>query len=180
MNKFEKEQEDTFQLKMMDLGEIKSLKIRHDNSGLKSGWFLDHVKLSSSSLPEPLAFPCKRWLATDEDDGQIERTLVPIPIGAWKQKARNSISLEQKAAIETYHVKVKTGDKLGAGSDANVYLQLFGEDNDSGIIQLKARVRNRCFALFELANHIYMNDSSILICQFKRCKPTILNPSRSL
>jgi len=121
----------------MDLGEIKSVKIRHDNSGLKSGWFLDHVKLNSSTLSEQFVFPCKRWLATDEDDGQIERTLVPIPVSQWKNKARNSMSLEQKASIETYHVKVKTGDVRGAGTDANVYMQLFGEENDSGIIQLK-------------------------------------------
>ena len=137
-NKFEKEQEDTFQVQIMDLGEIKSIKVRHDGSGLKSGWFLDHIKLSATTLPEQLVFPCKRWLATDEDDGQIERALVAIPITQWKNKARNSMSLEQKAAIETYHVAVKTGDKMGAGTDANVYMQLFGEENDSGIIQLKA------------------------------------------
>lgn len=55
------------------------MKIRHDNSGAKSGWFLDHMKLSSTALEEELAFPCKRWLATDEEDNQIQRALVPVP-----------------------------------------------------------------------------------------------------
>lgn len=68
----------------MELGKIQSLKIRHDNTGLGSAWFLDHVKVASPALDEPLAFPCKRWLATDEDDGQIERTLVPIPEKVFK------------------------------------------------------------------------------------------------
>ena len=27
---------------------------------------------------------------------------------------------------------------MGCGTDANVYIQLFGEDNDSGIIELKS------------------------------------------
>ena len=78
-NKFERGQEDTFSLEIMELGKIQSVKIRHDNKGGRAGWFLDHLKLTSQTLEEPLAFPCKRWLATDEDDGQIERTLVPLP-----------------------------------------------------------------------------------------------------
>jgi len=36
------------------------------------------------------------------------------------------------AALQTYHVYVTTGDKWGAGTDANVYLVLFGENDDTG------------------------------------------------
>ena len=32
-----------------------------------------------------------------------------------------------------YHVHVVTGDKFGAGTDANVYIHLYGEDDDTGI-----------------------------------------------
>ena len=55
-------------------------------------------------------------------------------VSRWQK--RDSIALEQKAAIETYNVKVKTGDKFGCGTNANVYMQLFGEENDSGMIQV--------------------------------------------
>lgn len=34
--------------------------------------------------------------------------------------------------MTTYHVFVYTGDKFGAGTDANVYIVLFGEIDDSG------------------------------------------------
>lgn len=52
------------------------MKIRHDNSILGSAWFLDRVEVRTSD--GRIIFPCQRWLATGEDDGQIERTLVPV------------------------------------------------------------------------------------------------------
>ena len=36
------------------------------------------------------------------------------------------------AALQTYHVYVITGNKMGAGTDANVYIVLFGEHDDTG------------------------------------------------
>ena len=32
----------------------------------------------------------------------------------------------------TYHVFVRTGSKFGAGTDANVYIVLYGEIDDTG------------------------------------------------
>jgi len=32
----------------------------------------------------------------------------------------------------TYHVLVRTGNKYGAGTDANVYIVLYGEIDDTG------------------------------------------------
>ena len=34
-------------------------------------------------------------------------------------------------------IKIKTGDVRGAGTDANVYMQLFGDKDDTGIVELK-------------------------------------------
>ena len=36
------------------------------------------------------------------------------------------------AAMTTYEVSVTTGDVKGAGTDANVYLTLYGETSDTG------------------------------------------------
>ena len=66
-----------------------------------------------------------RWLATDEDDGKIVRELVPG--GAAQHLDKTS-----------YHVRIKTGDRLGAGTDANVHLKIFGEKGDTDKIQLKS------------------------------------------
>lgn len=37
----------------------------------------------------------------------------------------------------TYMVSVKTGDVRGAGSDANVFLKIFGTKEDTGDVQLR-------------------------------------------
>ena len=34
--------------------------------------------------------------------------------------------------METYHVYVTTADVRGAGTDANVYIVLYGENDDTG------------------------------------------------
>lgn len=42
-----------------------------------------------------------------------------------------------------YTVTVRTSDVLGAGTDANVYIKLFGELGDSGDIPLRQSVTNK-------------------------------------
>jgi len=37
----------------------------------------------------------------------------------------------------SYHARVKTGDVRGAGTDANVYIMIFGETGDTGKLQLR-------------------------------------------
>ena len=45
-------------------------------------------------------------------------------------------------AAKKYKILVYTGDKKGAGTDANVSIQLFGSVADSGIKMLDARFKN--------------------------------------
>ena len=51
--------------------------IGHDGAGLGAGWHIDSVTVDIESLGKHLVFPCHKWLATDEDDGKIERELYP-------------------------------------------------------------------------------------------------------
>lgn len=46
-------------------------------------------------------------------------------------------TLSTRSAETTYKVNVTTGDVLKAGTDANVFLIIFGENGDSGEIALK-------------------------------------------
>jgi len=41
-----------------------------------------------------------------------------------------------------YEITVKTGDILNAGTDANVTLQLYGEDGKSEVVKLRSRTDN--------------------------------------
>jgi len=58
------------------LGTLKKLRIGHDNSGISAGWFLEKVIVDDLETNRVYEFPCGRWLAKDEDDGQITRELL--------------------------------------------------------------------------------------------------------
>ncbi|KAG7499250.1 lipoxygenase-likey domain-containing protein 1 isoform X1 [Solea senegalensis] len=144
LNKFEKDEEDIFSITAVDLGILKKLRIRHDNSQASAGWFLDRVEIVDNKDDTTYFFPCKRWLAVDEDDGQLARELVPVD-EAFMRKGDDeeedsdvTLGLEQKAMSTTYTVRIKTGDKKYAGTDANVFMILYGTKDDTGIINLKA------------------------------------------
>ncbi|KAK2819320.1 hypothetical protein Q5P01_024881 [Channa striata] len=145
LNKFEKGQEDVFIITAVDLGVLNKLRIRHDNSQASPGWFLDRVEIVDSKDDTTYFFPCKRWLAVDEDDGQLARELVPVDEAFMKkgeddedEDTEPTLGLEQKAMSTTYTVRIKTGDKKYAGTDANVFMILYGTKDDTGIINLKA------------------------------------------
>ena len=44
-------------------------------------------------------------------------------------------SLSCLALATTYRISVITGDEFGSGTNANVYIIIFGEHNDTGLIQ---------------------------------------------
>ena len=67
----------------------------------------------------------------DEDDGQISRELAVLPEGmTMADAAAASLALAKQRT--TYHVTVYTGDLFGAGTDSDIFIQLFGEKEDSG------------------------------------------------
>ena len=67
---------DEFIVECPALGTLKKLRIGHDNSGMSPGWFLDKVIVDDLETNRVYEFPCGRWLAKDEDDGQISRELL--------------------------------------------------------------------------------------------------------
>lgn len=50
-NNFERAQVDTFEVEAA-VGEIKSIRIGHDNSGFGASWHLDQVILSNPAIPD--------------------------------------------------------------------------------------------------------------------------------
>ena len=41
------------------------------------------------------------------------------------------------SAVSDYQVRIKTGNLKNAGTDSNIYLQVFGDKGDTGVIELK-------------------------------------------
>ena len=109
-NKFEKGHVDVFEDSMPDVGRITSIDIGHDNAGGGSAWFLDKVHIDVDGLDH--AFICNQWLDASQGDRKIQRNL-PLFVGT------------------KYHIVVTTGSKMGAGTDAKVYVNINGAHGKS-------------------------------------------------
>lgn len=68
-------QEDIFNIEAADLGYVRKVTIRHDNSNLGSDWYLDRLEIEAVAEGRRFVFPCERWLAKKKDDGKIKRTI---------------------------------------------------------------------------------------------------------
>jgi lipoxygenase homology domain-containing protein 1 len=124
-NKFERGNVDVFLIEAVQLKQLQKIRIGHNNKMPGSAWFLEKVtiKEENGNGKYDHEFECKRWLAVDEDDGQIVREFF--------------VDGSQFLDSISYHLKIKTGDIRNAGTDANVYLKIFGEKGDSGKKKLK-------------------------------------------
>jgi hypothetical protein len=68
---------DEFMIECPSVGELTKILIAHNNKGTGPGWFLDRILIEDMHENRIYEFSCNRWLATDEDDGQISRFLFP-------------------------------------------------------------------------------------------------------
>lgn len=75
---------------------------------------MDHVEITDEATGERYYFPCGMWLDRSEGDRQIERLL--------KVSKR-----DLNALTSDYNVVVHTSDVKFAGTDANVHIQVMGE-----------------------------------------------------
>jgi hypothetical protein len=76
-NDFEKGRTDIFTItQARDVGELLSLRIRHDNFGLFPGWYLKYIRVTRVNDEKAWYFPCEQWLQK-EDHGCIDLTLTP-------------------------------------------------------------------------------------------------------
>ena len=66
---------DAYTVEAENIGNLSYVKIRHDNSGDRPGWFLDKVIIIHQGSGTEWTLPYYNWLAIDE--GQIEAILAP-------------------------------------------------------------------------------------------------------
>ncbi|KAG8131287.1 hypothetical protein E2320_017865, partial [Naja naja] len=96
---------------------------------------------------EKTTFPCEKWLAKSEEDGEIMRELVPSRIFTEKLMKDGTLKqideeIDDSLEIYSYKVSVFTGDIYGAGTDANVYLTIYGDLGDTGERKLRKSETN--------------------------------------
>jgi len=86
-----------------------------------SAWFLDKVVITNLKTNAKTFFLCGQWLDKHSGDKQMVRELP-----ASKEDGTTY------APLIKYKIEVTTGDRRGAGTDANVFVTVYGENGDSG------------------------------------------------
>ncbi|XP_078677295.1 uncharacterized protein LOC144913960 isoform X2 [Branchiostoma floridae x Branchiostoma belcheri] len=117
---FERGNEDEFTLSAGNVGEVYKVRIGHDDSGASPAWYCREIHMEDVNTKEQFQFPVERWMARDEDDGEVCRELPVYRDG------------EPLLPILKYQCAVYTGDVWNAGTDANVYITVYGERGDTG------------------------------------------------
>ncbi|TGZ66198.1 hypothetical protein CRM22_005460 [Opisthorchis felineus] len=113
---------------------LQKIRLWHDGRGTQPNWNVSRVELKlihpDDQVNETMIFPCEKWLSPNEGDLALECLLYPVQTVAEIQPASEEIQPEIN--LRQYEIHVITGDEQNAGTDANVYLTLYGENGDSG------------------------------------------------
>jgi hypothetical protein len=104
-----------------DLGQLKKIRVGHDNSSLGPAWFLEKVVITNQASQQQWFFLCGKWLAKDEDDGQIIREL--------PASDKDGVA---SLPMVNYKLSIMTGDRKGAGTNANILVTIYGKNGDTG------------------------------------------------
>lgn len=135
-DKFRKNQIDVFEIKAVNLGTLTRIKISHDNKGwpiTSPDWYLEWVKVTDSDSGETIEFPCDAWLSKK--------------LGLVKELVPRSTSHEEfeltKGQGVNYDVTIVTGDIKEAGTDGHAFIILYGDNQDTGKVDLKNSKEHR-------------------------------------
>lgn len=76
---------------------------------MKSAWFLNKVEVEDTLNSERYVFPCDRWLATDEDDGQISRELPALTAKDFNAEQKRKMTRRQstKTLVDSLDLESK-------------------------------------------------------------------------
>ena len=102
---FEKGKCDQVKIEAESVGRPFKMRVFHDNSGNAPGWHLNKIEAHNAETKETYLFRCDRWLATDEDDGEIIREMPAEGSG-----------IEKPLSLKKYEVEVHTGSERNAGT----------------------------------------------------------------
>ncbi|XP_029447144.1 lipoxygenase homology domain-containing protein 1 [Rhinatrema bivittatum] len=117
---FQSGHEDSFTIYTGDVGDLYKIRIGHNNSGNSPAWHCEKIQLLNFYSGEEFYIPVHRWLSQSHDDGDICRELPILHFG------------QPILPVTTYEVHVVTGDVWNAGTEASIYICVYGERGDTG------------------------------------------------
>lgn len=110
-----------FSFDLPDLGLLTKLRIGHDNKGSNAAWLFAKAVVTKRDSGDETVFVGNKWISSKHN------LVEEFPAERSGDELNNTIRLSKA----TYRVYVHTGEVSGAGSDANVFVKLFGAHGDS-------------------------------------------------
>ncbi|CAF1388450.1 unnamed protein product [Adineta ricciae] len=104
-------------LKHKNLGQLTTLRIGHDNSGLMPRWHIDHVIVRNQLTNNRYRFPCGRWLGKGVDDDSLERLLFVDAPGSFEMNENDNNNSVSDSASPS---QLMTTSLIGGGSQASL------------------------------------------------------------
>lgn len=136
-------QTDTFKFVTKSLGSLTHVIIGHrkregstvKSTGKETGWFLHELIVSDVQKGVKYVFPCRQWIPLSSDKGDAVRLECKS-----SEKPRTAVIRDLQPV--QYLVEVVTADVSHAGTDANVFITLYGANGDTGQRQLTKKFVN--------------------------------------
>lgn len=116
---------------MDEIGSLKKVRVSHDGKGTRNEWYLDRIEMTNMKTKKQYVFVADQWLSKKREGSRGLSIDVPL--------FKNN---EETIGTTDYKITVKTSDVSGAGTDANVFVLLFGENGDSGELELRKSETN--------------------------------------
>ncbi|XP_069813684.1 oxygen-regulated protein 1 isoform X3 [Dendropsophus ebraccatus] len=117
---FQPRQEDEFKVEIPNIGALYKIRIGHDGSGDHHEWELKQTILQKMKDGKTYTFEANRWLSKHHGNGDL---VCELPV------VEDGVAIYP---VVKYTIKVYTGHLEQAGTEAQVYICLYGERGDSG------------------------------------------------
>ncbi|CAF3670445.1 unnamed protein product [Rotaria sp. Silwood1] len=123
---------DKFKADINDVGIPFKLRVSLKNKNLSISWHLDRIQMEALKTDQEYIFHCRKWLSKTEDDKQMIREL-----------PAEGLDISRSLPIVKYIVDVYTENKIGAGTDGNIFINIYGECGDTGVRPLEYSLKNQ-------------------------------------
>jgi len=135
-NAFESAQTNYFRLSCTELGHIKKVNVRNEGPAAKSKWKLDEIRIWQAANEKlKYDFPFCGWMDARISVDMMRQELWHDPVDKARERYK-------------YEIKVTTADMPNAGTDASIFVTLYGELDDSKCQRLEADQGGRTSRLF--------------------------------
>ncbi|NXG50517.1 LOXH1 protein, partial [Psilopogon haemacephalus] len=125
---------DEFTVETGDVGDVYKIRVSCDDVPGFEGWHLKSFHLEELRTKQELNFDCNCWFALNREDKEMVKEFPVVNEG------------QKTLPVYKYLVSVHIGDRWGAETFANVYINLYGRRGDTGVRKLQTSLaRGRRF-----------------------------------